>query len=299
MSIAILDRYRLLIAGIPALWVGVFIVFALSLLLVISLCAPEFGISPYKLFFQIKDNKLEISPDFNSYKILFEDPFYLKILVNSFKLSLISTFFTFILGYPIAYVMSQAEPRSRLLLLILIIAPFWTALLIRVYGWMIILKNNGLLNQLLLWSGIIEQPLVILNTQVSVVIGIIYTYLPFMVLPIYSSLLKIKPNVIEAAADLGSKPFSIFWQITFPLSLPGVIIGVFLVLIPALGEFVIPDLLGGAKIITIGKLLWTEFFMNRDWPMAAAITLVMIIIVVIPIKIVTHIMSKNLDIEVK
>ena len=178
-------------------------------------------------------------------------------------------------------------------LLILVITPFCTALLIRVYGWIIILKKNGLLNQLLLWAKIVEEPLTILNSQTAIVIGIVYTYLPFMILPIYSSLLKINPNVLEAAADLGAKPFSIFWQITFPLSVPGVIVGVILVFIPAIGEFVIPDLLGGAKIITIGKLLWTEFFMNRDWPIASAITILIILIVVVPIKILHKFLSNN------
>ena len=192
-----------------------------------------------------------------------------------------------------AYVMTKANIRNRLLLLILIITPFWTALLIRVYGWIIILKDNGLLNEFLLWLGIIKEPLILLNTPSAVVIGIVYTYLPFMILPIYSSLLKIKPDILEASADLGAKPLASFWQITFPLSLPGVIVGVILVFIPALGEFVIPDLLGGAKIITIGKLLWSEFFMNRDWPMASAITILLVLIIIIPIKILHRFAGEN------
>ncbi len=293
MTIGVFDRYRSLIVIPPFLWVGLFIVVALILLLIISFCVPEFGVTPYKLFFQIEDGKLEISPDFNSYQTLFEDPFYLKALLNSLKLASIATIFTFVLAYPMAYIVSKAAPKKKLLLLILIIAPFWTALLIRVYSWIIILKTNGLLNQFLLWTGIIDHPLALLNSQIAVVIGIVYTYLPFMILPIYSSLLKIKPSVLEAAADLGARPFAIFWQITFPLSLPGVIIGIILVFIPAVGEFVIPDLLGGAKIITVGKLLWTEFFMNRDWPMAASITILMVIIVVLPIKILHHFVSNN------
>jgi putrescine transport system permease protein len=256
----------------------------MALLIAISFSAPEFGVVPYKLLFQFKDDTLEIKPDFNNYKILFQDSFYLKALINSLKLALIATFFTFILAYPMAYMISQSKPKNRLFLLILVIAPFCTALLIRVYGWIIILKNNGLLNQFLLYIGIIDHPLSILNSQTAIVIGIVYTYLPFMILPIYSSLLKIKPNILEAAADLGSKPFASFWQITFPLSMPGVIMGIILVFIPAIGEFVIPDLLGGAKIITIGKLLWTEFFMNRDWPMASAITILIVLIIVMPIK---------------
>ncbi|MCT4634718.1 MAG: ABC transporter permease [Rickettsiales bacterium] len=285
MNIGIFDRYRTLIIVPPLLWVGLFIVVALILLLVISFSEPEFGITPYKSFLQLKDGKLEISPFFEGYKVLFQDSFYLKALANSIKLALISTIFTFLLAYPMAYVMYRATPKQRLLLLILTIAPFWTALLIRIYGWIIILKPQGLLNDFLLWIRIIDEPLNLLNTQTAVVIGIVYTYLPFMILPIYSSLLKIKENILEAAADLGSKPLSIFWKITFPLSIPGVVVGIVLVFIPAVGEFVIPDLLGGAKVITVGKLLWTEFFMNRDWPMAAAITILMVLIVLIPIKI--------------
>ena len=297
MTFGVFDRYRLLIAMPPFLWVGLFIIVALMLLLIISFCVPEFGVTPYKLFFQIQDGKLEISPDFNSYKILFEDSFYSKALLNSLKLAFIATIFTFILAYPMAYIVSKVTPKKKLLLLILIIAPFWTALLIRIYGWIIILKNNGLLNQFLLWSGIIDHPLALLNSQTAIVIGIVYTYLPFMILPIYSSLLKIKPSILEAAADLCARPFAIFWQITFPLSLPGVIVGIILVFITAVGEFVVPDLLGGAKIITVGKLLWTEFFMNRDWPMAASITILMVIIVVLPIKILHYFASNNNEVQ--
>lgn len=288
MNIGIFDRYRFLIVVPPFLWLGVFVLAALLLLLIISFSEPEFGIVPYKSLLQVHQDRVEISPYYEGYKVLFQDSFYLKALLNSLKLALISTIVIFILAYPMAYMIYKAHPKQRLLLLVLTIAPFWTALLIRVYAWIMILKTNGLLNQFLLWCGIISEPLNLLNTKIAVVIGIVYMYLPFMILPIYSSLLKIKKNVLEAAADLGAKPFSIFWKITFPLSIPGVIIGVVLVFIPAVGEFVIPDLLGGAKIITVGKLLWIEFFMNRDWPMAAAITILMVMIVLAPIKILHH-----------
>jgi putrescine transport system permease protein len=288
MNIGIFDRYRFLIVFPPFLWLGVFVVAALLLLLIISFSEPEFGIVPYKSLLQVHKDRIEISPYYEGYKVLLRDSFYLKALLNSLKLALISTIFTFVLAYPMAYMIYRAQGKQRLLLLVLTIAPFWTALLIRVYAWIMILKANGLLNQFLLWCGIISEPLNLLNTQIAVVIGIVYMYLPFMILPIYSSLLKIKKNVLEAAADLGAKPFSIFWKITFPLSIPGVIVGIVLVFIPAVGEFVIPDLLGGAKIITVGKLLWIEFFMNRDWPMAAAITILMVMIVLAPIKTLHH-----------
>lgn len=282
MNMGIFDKYSKFIV-IPAfIWIGLFTIAALLLLSFISFCSPEFGVIPYKSLFQFVDDSLEIKPDISSYKILFSDSFYLKALINSLRIAFIATIFTLIIGYPMAYLI--ANSTHRLLLLALIITPFWTALLIRVYGWIIILKDNGLLNQFLIWTKLIEKPIEFLNSEFAIIIGIIYTYLPFMILPIYTSLIKIKQNIIEAAADLGAKPFSIFWQIIFPLSLPGVITGIILVLIPAIGEFVIPDLLGGAKIITIGKLLWTEFFMNRDWPMASAITILIILLVVLPIK---------------
>ncbi len=284
MKVGIFDRYAKFIVIPPFLWIGLFVIVAILLLTFISFSAPEFGVMPYKPMLQIKDSMAKISIDLNSYKALFEDSFYLKAFITSLQLAFISTFFTFILAYPMAYKIAQTSPGTQLLLLILVITPFWTSLLIRVYGWIIILKNQGLLNQLLLWLGIINTPLNILNSKTAIVIGIVYTYLPFMILPIYASISKIKPSIIEAAADLGAKPFYSFWQVIFPLSMPGVIIGVILVFIPAIGEFVIPDLLGGAKIMTIGKLLWTEFFMNRDWPMAAAITVLIIMIVVVPIK---------------
>jgi putrescine transport system permease protein len=293
MNRGIFDRYAKLIVIPPFLWVGIFIISAFILLVLISLSAPEFGVIPYKFLFQFKDDILEIRPDFNSYKILFQDSFYLKALINSLKLAFISTFFTLVVAYPMAYMIAKAKPRDRVLLLILVIAPFWTALLIRVYGWIIILKNNGLLNQFLLFIGVIDKPITLLNSQTAIIIGIVYTYLPFMILPIYSSILKIKPSIIEAAADLGAKPLSIFWQVIFPLSCPGVIVGIILVFIPAIGEFVIPDLLGGAKIITVGKLLWTEFFMNRDWPMASAITILIVLIVVVPIKMLHRFLSNS------
>lgn len=286
MNIGIFDRYRALIVLPPFLWISLFIVVALVLLLVISFSAPEFAVIPYKSMIQINSGTIEITPDFEGYSVLLSDPFYLKALTNSVKMAFIATIFIFILAYPIALFISQLPHKKRLTFLILVIAPFWTSLLIRVYGWIIILKTNGLLNEMLLWIGAIDHPLNLLNTQGAVILGIVYTYLPFMILPIYSSLIKIKPDIIEASADLGAKPLATFWKITFPLSLPGVIVGTILVFIPAVGEFVIPDLLGGAKIITIGKLLWTEFFMNRDWPMAAAITILMVLIIVIPTKII-------------
>lgn len=289
MNIGIFDRYKFWIVTPSFIWIGVFIILAAVILLTISFSKTEFAVIPYQSMFQLTEDSLIIKPDFGNYKILFNDKFYLRALTNSLELASLATIFILLLAYPMAYAISKADPRSRLLLLVMVMTPFWTALLIRVYGWIMILKTNGILNQILLYLGIVSKPLDLLNTKTAIVVGLVYTYLPFMILPIYNSLLKIKSHVIEAAADLGARPFQIFWQITFPLTIPGVILGIILVFIPAIGEFVIPDLLGGAKIFTIGKLLWIEFFMNRDWPIAAAITILIILLVVLPIKLINKV----------
>ena len=197
----------------------------------------------------------------------------------------ISTILVLVIGYPIAYGMARAPRRWQPTLLMLIILPFWTSFLIRVYAWIGILKKEGLLNQALLWLGVIHEPLTILNTNWAVYIGIVYSYLPFMVLPLYAALEKMDESLLEAAADLGCPPLRAFWKITFPLSLPGVVAGCFLVFIPATGEFVIPDLLGGSDTLMIGRTLWTEFFNNRDWPVASAVAVLLLLILVVPIVI--------------
>lgn len=175
----------------------------------------------------------------------------------------------------------------------LVILPFWTSFLIRVYAWIGILKNEGLLNQLLLSLGIINEPLIILNTNLAVYIGIIYSYLPFMILPLYANLEKMDLSLLEAAMDLGCKPIKAFWVITIPLSLPGIYAGCFLVFIPALGEFVIPDLLGGSETLMIGKTLWAEFFNNRDWPLSSAVAVMLLLILVIPIMLFQRVQERN------
>jgi len=178
--------------------------------------------------------------------------------------------------------MARAPSSIRMVLLMLVILPFWTSFLIRVYAWIGILKPEGLLNQFLMWAGVIDSPLQIMNTHTAIYIGIVYSYLPFMVLPLYATLEKMDFSLIEAAQDLGCPPISAFWKITFPLSLPGVVAGCLLVFIPAVGEFVIPDLLGGSQTLMIGKTLWNEFFGNRDWPVASAVAVVLLLILVVP-----------------
>ena len=205
-----------------------------------------------------------------------------------------STVLALAVGYPLAYGMARASGSLRPILLMLVILPFWTSFLIRVYAWIGILRGEGYLNQFLLWTGIVSQPLNLLNTETAVYIGIVYSYLPFMVLPIYASLERMDHRLVEAANDLGCPPFWAFWKITFPLSLPGVVAGSFLVFIPAVGEFVIPDLLGGSQTLMIGKVLWDEFFINRDWPVASAVAVLLLLVLVVPIMIFQKIQARSL-----
>jgi len=221
--------------------------------------------------------------DFENFTFLTQDPLYWRAYVSSLQIALISTVLTLLVGYPIAYAMAQAPDEWRPTLLLLVILPFWTSFLIRVYSWIGILSNEGFLNQFLLWTGVISTPLTILNTNTAVYIGIVYTYLPFMILPIYSALEKMDGSLLEAAEDLGCSRLSAFWLVTIPLSKAGIIAGCFLVFIPALGEFVIPSLLGGSDTLMIGKVLWEEFFSNRDWPVASAVAVILLLILVVPI----------------
>ena len=221
--------------------------------------------------------------DLENFVWLTQDDLYWKAYLSSLKIAAVSTVLTLLVGYPIAYGMAQAPDEWRPTLMMLVILPFWTSFLIRVYSWMGILGNEGLLNQFLLWTGIISEPLHIMNTPTAVYIGIVYTYLPFMILPIYSALEKLDSSLLEAAEDLGCSRLSAFWLITIPLSKQGIIAGSFLVFIPALGEFVIPSLLGGSGTLMIGKVLWEEFFSNRDWPVASAVAVVLLLILIIPI----------------
>ncbi|WP_282606587.1 ABC transporter permease subunit [Pelagibius sp. Alg239-R121] len=275
---------RGLLISTPYIWLLLF--FLAPFLIVLKISFSEYAISqpPYTALFELVDDiYVQIKLNLENYQLLFEDDLYWRAYLNSVKIAGISTILTLMVGYPLAYGMTRAPQRWRLALLMLVILPFWTSFLIRVYAWIGILKKEGLLNLLLINLGIIDQPLTIMNTDTAVYIGIIYSYLPFMVLPLYASLEKMDDTLLEAAADLGSRPIKTFWQITFRLSLPGVIAGCFLVFIPALGEFVIPDLLGGSGTLMIGKTLWAEFFSNRDWPLSSAVAVVLLLILVIPI----------------
>ena len=274
-----------IVTWIPYVWLLIFFLAPFLIVFKISLSFPAIAQPPY---FPVFDglanfwaNLRELS--FDNYIFLTESDLYWRSYLSSVWIAGISTLLTLAIGYPLAYGMARAPRGVRPLLVMLVILPFWTSFLIRVYAWIGILKQEGLLNQLLLATGLIDDPLIILNTNAAVYVGIVYSYLPFMVLPLYASLERLDHSLLEAAADLGSTPLKAFWQITFPLSLPGVIAGSLLVFIPAVGEFVIPDLLGGSETLMIGKTLWSEFFQNRDWPVASAVAIVLLLLLVVPI----------------
>ncbi|KAB0680405.1 ABC transporter permease subunit [Aureimonas leprariae] len=278
--------YRTVVIGVPYLWLLVFFLVPFLIVLKISLSTTAIAQPPYlpvfgPSFASIVDGVKQFAAD--NYGFLFEDPLYIDAYLSSLKIAFVSTLLSLLVGYPFAYGMARAPLGLRPILVMLTILPFWTSFLIRVYAWIGILKNEGLLNQFLLWLGLIDAPLTILNTETAVYIGIVYSYLPFMVLPIYSSLERLDGRLLEAANDLGCPPTKAFWRITFPLSLPGVVAGCFLVFIPAVGEFVIPDLLGGSETLMIGKTLWDEFFNNRDWPVASAVAVLLLLVLVVPI----------------
>lgn len=290
-----LPKGRHALIGIPFAWMLLFFLLPFAIILKISFAEAQISIPPYASLVQWSEDKLNILLNLGNYIWLSEDKLYLAAYLGSVKIALISTFWCVLLGYPMAYAISRSSPNMRPVWLLLVMMPTWTALLIRVYAWMGILSSNGLLNSFLLWVGLISEPLQILNTNTAVYIGIVYAYLPFMVLPLYANLVKHDQSLLEAAADLGARRFTCFWKITFPLSKGGIITGCMLVFIPVVGEFVVPELLGGPETLMIGKVLWQEFFNNRDWPVASALAVIMLLILLIPIVLFNRAQAKELE----
>lgn len=279
---------RFTLISVPYLWLLALFLVPFLIVLKISLSDVALAIPPYTPTLDLSEGWAGLRDffgrlDFENFEFLTTDDLYWKAYLSSLQIALVSTFLTLLVGYPIAYSMARAATEWRPTLLMLIILPFWTSFLIRVYSWMGILSQEGVLNQFLMWTGVISDPLMIMNTKIAVYIGIVYTYLPFMILPIYSALEKLDISLLEAAEDLGCTRFQAFWLVTFPLSRNGIIAGSFLVFIPAIGEFVIPSLLGGSGTLMIGKVLWEEFFNNRDWPVASAVAIILLLILIIPI----------------
>ncbi|OFE13963.1 putrescine ABC transporter permease PotH [Pseudohongiella acticola] len=274
---------RGLVTGIPWLWLVVFFCLPFLFIVKISLSEPALAQPPYLGWIrETADGLVNIVVNFGNYGLLWDDSLYTSALLGSLKVASISTALCLLIGYPMAYAIARAPTHLRMPLLMLVILPFWTSFLIRVYAWMGILNTNGILNNLLLWLGVIEQPLAIMHTPLAVYIGVTYAYLPFMVLPLYATLSRLDPVLLEAAADLGARPVRQFFSITWPQSVPGVIAGAMLVFIPVMGEFVIPDLLGGPDSLMLGKLMWTEFFNNRDWPVASSLAAVLLVVLILP-----------------
>lgn len=271
------------VIGIPFFWLFLFFLLPFFIVLKISFAEADVAIPPYTEIYSWADNQLSILLNLGNYVFLTEDELYLAAYLGSLKMAFISTALCLLIGYPMAYAIARASKEAQTVLLLLIMMPTWTAILIRVYAWMGILSNNGLLNSFLQSIGVIDSPLQILNTNLAVYIGIVYSYLPFMILPLYANLVKHDMSLLEAASDLGSSNFNNFWKITVPLSKNGIIAGCMLVFIPAVGEFVIPELLGGPETLMIGKVLWQEFFNNRDWPVASALAVIMLLILMGPI----------------
>ncbi|MDR5875627.1 ABC transporter permease subunit [Halomonas sp. CUBES01] len=283
---AMLKRWQLgrrAVIALPLVWLTLFFLLPFVLVLKISLSEAAIAVPPYGALVEYVDQTLNIALNLGNYLFLASDSLYVAAYWGSLKTAFIATLVCLLIGYPMAYAMARTSARWQMILLLLVMLPSWTSFLIRIYAWMGILGNSGLLNNLLLGLGLIDAPLRMMNTQFAVIIGIVYAYLPFMVLPLYAHLTRLDNALLEAASDLGSRKLNTFIKVTLPLSMGGIIAGSMLVFIPAVGEFVIPELLGGPDTLMIGKVLWQEFFNNRDWPVASALAMVMLLLLLIPI----------------
>ena len=288
-------RGRALVVAVPLLWLLVFFLIPFLVVAKISVSEPAIAMPPYLPLWEWDGLRLIINLNFENFSYLFDDPLYINAYIFSIRIAFVSAVIALIVGYPMAYYIARSPEPNRSFLLMLVILPFWTSFLLRVYAWQGFLRSNGVVNNFLLWTGIIDQPLVMLQTDFAVFLGIVYTYLPFMILPLYANLVKLDESLLEASADLGAGPVTTFLQITLPLSMPGVIAGFMLVFVPAIGEFVIPEMLGGPDTLMIGRVLWNEFFSNRDWPVASAVAIAMLVVLVIPIMILRTVQVRTVE----
>lgn len=278
----------------PLLWLGIFFLIPLGVVFTISFSQAIVGRPPYLPLLTVsEDGAVQLTLHLSNYIFLGQDNLYIASYLNSFKIAAISTIFALLIGYPMAYFIARSPDRIRNILLMLVILPFWSSFLLRVYAWIGFLKNNGLINNFL---GLFHLgPFTMLQTDFAVYIGIVYTYLPFMILPLYTNLVKLDEALLEASADLGARPIRTFLSITLPLSMPGIIAGAMLVFIPAIGEYVIPTLLGGPSTLMIGRVLWDEFFANRDWPLAASVAIAMLVVVVGPLMLLQRVQNTMVE----
>ena len=280
-----LKNYKFWFVFTPYFWLVLFFFIPLALIFKISISIAEWGMPPYKDLFEFTENGFQFNATLNNYIFVFSDFYYFKSYLNSLSLAFTSTLICLVIGFPIAFYVAKSSERVRNIMLIFLIIPFWTSFLLRVYAWKVLLQGNGLINSLLIKFGIIDNPLPLLHNHYAVILGVVYTYLPFMILPLYGYLVKFDLNLIDAAYDLGAKPIKTFFKVILPLSLPGIVAGSMLVFIPVVGEFVIPEMLGGSDRLYFGKMIWEEFFQNRDWPIASALAMSGILFLVVPILI--------------
>jgi putrescine transport system permease protein len=286
---------RWLVIAPPYVWMLLFFAIPFAIALKISFAHQLVAMPPYSDLWAWDGKDLDVKLNIGNYLFLLTDSLYYSAYLSSLKIAVVSTLLCLLIGYPVAYAIARMPPATRNFALMLVILPSWTSFLIRIYAWIGILKNNGLLNNFLIWLGLIDEPLQILHTTTAVYIGIVYAYLPFMVLPLYTNLVKLDLRLLEAAYDLGARPWAVFLRVTLPLSRPGFVAGAMLVAIPVVGEFVIPELLGGPDTLMIGKVLWDEFFNNRDWPVAAAVSTVMLVLLLVPILVFHRFEQKELE----
>ncbi len=282
--------WRRLAIAAPYLWLLVFFLAPFAIIFKISLADPILALPPYSPSFDSDGNP---NMSFNNYAFLFSDKLYAITYLRSVVMAFITTVLCLMLGFPMAYGIARASAATRSLLLLLIVLPFWISFLLRVYAWMGLLNNHGVINNVLLWLGIVDQPLQIMYTDFATAIGLIYSYLPFMILPLYATLERMDLDLVDAAQDLGATRSRAFWDITWPLARPGVVAGCLLVFIPAMGEYVIPYLLGGPNSLFIGRVLFDEFYENRDWPLASAVAIVLLLLLVVPIVLLQRARAHN------
>ena len=276
---------RNLVIGVPFLWLAVTFLVPFLIVLRLSFAEPDASGNVFGGLLSFVEGVFIVKVKVSNYLFIAQDDLYVLTYLSSLKFAAITTALCLFIGYPFAYFMARAKPTVRPILMMLVMLPFWTSFLLRIYAWKGILANHGILNELLLSLGLISAPLHMMNTPFSLLIGMVYAYLPFMILPLYANLVKMDVRFLEAAADLGATPLQTFWRITVPLSKSGIVAGSMLVFIPAVGEYVIPELLGGPETLMIGKVLWDEFFTNNDWPMASSVTVVVILLILVPMAI--------------
>ncbi len=289
-------QWKAVVVFVPFFWLLVFFLAPFFIILKISLAESLIASPPFSPLFEwAEDGVMSIRIIFDNYSYLWEDELYLNTYLSSLKISTISTVICLLLGYPMAYAIVRSPPTTKNILLMMVILPFWTSFLLRVYAWMGLLADQGLVNDFLIWAGFIETPVRLMYSHFAVYVGIVYTYVPFMILPLYANMEKLDMELHEAAADLGSKPTTTFFTITLPLTWPGIVAGSLLVFIPATGEFVIPDLLGGGNVLMIGRVLFNEFHANHDWPVASAVAIALLILLVVPMMLYQRVQAKETE----